>query len=184
MLTIGRLVALLVLTSCAASQPVYDYEGEPPAVSPSSVAPLPPFPLVLVPTSGLLVYRGLCNLVEEGCARWNGALGEVVFLQAGNGRVISTDIMNSRPSGVGVAIGEVDNLTSPHRMALWVGILPPTDRAVVLHELGHLLGIAHSDASDDVMYYRNGFATDLSPNDVHRGRIAVAFRRQQNRTTP
>lgn len=182
-------LAILVFAGCAASHPVYDYEGEPTPASPSPVASpiavlLPPFPLILVPTDGMRIYGVIWDLVTIGCVRWNAALGEVIFKQTGTGRAITTDIMNSYLSGTGTAIGEVDNLTNPHRMALWVGILPPTDKAVVLHELGHLLGLKHSELSDDVMYFRNGFATDLSQNDIQRGKLAVAARRQQVLTTP
>lgn len=183
-----RLVAVLslvALVGCPHTRSVYDYEGVPPSATPSptpTAKPLPPFPLTLVPTAGMLVYGEVWRLVGVGAARWNGALGEIVFKQGG--RTITADIMNTHPNSTGVAIGEVDNLTNPHSMMLWVGISPPTDQAIVLHELGHLLGLAHSEASEDVMYFRAGFATDLSPNDIHRGKLSVASRRQQAPTTP
>lgn len=40
--------------------------------------------------------------------------------------------------------------------------------ATVLHEMGHALGLEHSENSRDVMYYRGWQLESLSANDIHR----------------
>lgn len=178
---LAPLLASFLLVGCPHAHPSYDYEGAAPTPAPTvAPSPLQPFPLVLVPTAGLRVYPDLCALVTAGCARWNAALGEPIFLQAGPGRVVFVDLMDAIPTVKGTAVGEVDNLINPRQMHLWPGILPPLAYSIVLHEMGHLLGLAHSLEGDDVMYEMAQFATDLSLNDISRGRKAVADRRRSN----
>ncbi len=40
--------------------------------------------------------------------------------------------------------------------------------ATILHEIGHALGLEHSDSAQDVMYYRGWQRETLSANDIHR----------------
>lgn len=50
--------------------------------------------------------------------------------------------------------------------------------ATVLHEVGHALGLEHSESSQDVMFYRGWRREQLSPNDIRRIRELY----QQGRT--
>jgi predicted Zn-dependent protease len=39
---------------------------------------------------------------------------------------------------------------------------------IALHELGHLLGLPHSDQENDIMYYKIGNQKELTDNDIAR----------------
>jgi hypothetical protein len=190
-LVLGACTAAPPLSPVSSREPVTPTSESPAASVPASFSPAstptstpgPRLPLALEFEFEAVLEPGFVARVVEGAATWNQALGRVVFASGpdaigpplpvgllGEGLTLSSDLE---------VIGEELGADYP----VWVRFVPrfiaqhnTASETLVLHELGHALGLSHSERKLDVMYPINGYARGLSANDIARARSAVLLR--------
>lgn len=127
-----------------------------------------PDPLYWLAWSGPLLDSDYYYAAEEAVSHWNEALNRPVFAFGWHPfvGVDITQVPYRLEAGDGVlALGRT---YSPHLIAVTTDTDKSAYRIIVEHELGHILGLKHSQNPKDLMYSAPQVTNQLTPDDRRR----------------
>ena len=114
------------------------------------------------------------DVFEDAVAQWNHDLGMEIF-SSKKGRiklmVLFLDIKGE--SGDNGVVAATTLRTTCSKQVITVYKNASMKRRVILHELGHSMGLGHSDNIDDIMYYRATSQQYPSKDDIKRAKLAI-----------
>lgn len=193
---VPTLLALAALSACAAGAPAgVAFQANLPAGAqapmiahdaPAAIAPGAPGNVQLPPGMGLplvVTFEGapsaaMVQAVKDAAATWNQGLGEEVIHVGPSPRgqqvVVAVDDA-VEPEGPTLVYGAARRSTPGDLWRIDVSKQTPSAllAGTVVHELGHMLGLAHNGSTTSVMYhYATGLARP-SVEDLHQARQGV-----------
>lgn len=99
---------------------------------------------------------------------WNQKIGKTVFVfDYNDGSVVNFILFDNYPLANGVTVlGYADRTVYPHVVGLKTSAPIQNTRNIIQHELGHIMGLGHSENFKDLMYYASRPGVYASEGDV------------------